>query len=76
MSIHLWKSHTLAQKKGAWFGALRIEHAERLGKMSKRELIEIALHLASLNSDDPNSPEHAYHRVMDECFNLKANGLT
>lgn len=76
MSIHLWKSHALAREKGAWFGSLSNEQVKRLGEMSKRELIEIALHLASIAADNPDDPQDAYNRLMDEAFTLHANGLT
>lgn len=75
MSIHFWKSYAVAQQKGAFLGALDTEQAKSLGDMSKRELIEIALRLAALQSDNADDPEQAYHRLQDEAHNLRANGI-
>ena len=75
MSIHFWKSVSIARQKGAFLGALDTEQAKSLGDMSKRELIEIALRLAALQADNPDDPEQAFHRLQDEAHNLKANGI-
>lgn len=74
-SIHFWKSRDVARSKGAWLGALTTEQADSLGRMSKRELIEVALHLASLSADEQDSPASAYSRVVHERDTLTANGL-
>lgn len=75
MSVHFWKSHNLAASKGAAFGALPPADAKTLGELSKRELIEIALHLSAVNQGVEASNQAALDGVMIEYRILKQNGL-
>ncbi len=74
MSIHFWKSYDVAKSKGAWFGALTAEQVSVLNGMSKRELIEIALHLAALKGGEEDV-DVAFENLVDEARILKNNGL-
>ena len=68
-------SRLTAQRKGAW--AARA-NANPLWDLSKRELIEVALHLAAQNSgayDDALESGQATKLVLDERKALKRAGL-
>lgn len=77
MSIHFWKSHDLARKKGAAFGTLSPDDLDVIGKLSKRELIEIAMRFAALIEGDESVlfDGRAFARIMDEHATLSAAGI-
>jgi hypothetical protein len=75
MSIHLERARNVAAKKNAAFGALSYEDAMRVGELSKRELIEMALHLAGLAQGCDAHDPLAYKRLMLEHTILKENDL-
>jgi hypothetical protein len=74
MSIHKWNSMEVARKKGGFAGAA--ENAS-LWDLSKRELVEISLRLASVAVGDESSLEdgRALARVSEERDALKASGV-
>lgn len=76
MSIHVEKSKQLARSKGAAAGD---EGNAPLWDLSKRELVEMVLHLAALctgeSIDSAIDSAGAYTRAMEEHRALVANGL-
>lgn len=75
MSIHLERAHTLAKKKNAAWGALSYQDAMQVAELSKRELIEMALHLAGLAQGVDAHDPLAFKRLMLEHKILKENEL-
>lgn len=71
-----YASYLIAHRKGAWAAH---PQARKLWTLSKRELIEIALHQATRLCDDPEpgstgvEPEVA--AVLEEHRTLRLNGL-
>ena len=80
MSIHTTRAYHLAKGKGA-SSARNFETWTALTSMSKRELAEIAMHLAAMCTDSYDDAlsgggnETALARVMEERGALKQNGL-
>lgn len=72
MSIHTEKARALAQQKGAFAGT---DAALPLWKMSKRELVEIAMRLGVLAGDGDESPEGGARRAIEEAKILVSNGI-
>ena len=71
-SVHTWKSIELAESKGAWAGT---PIAQPLWDLSKRELLEAALHLAAQVDGSPDNPILGAHRLFQEVATLRQNGL-
>ena len=74
MSIHTWKAYEVARRKGAAAASTQ-ETWEALMAMPKRELAEIALHLASVCTGQYGEFEAAFTRLIEERDALKQNGL-
>ena len=75
MSIHTEKSRITARTKGAWAGQ---DRNRDLWDLSKRELIEVTLHLAACLTgeyDNALKTDMARRRVVQEHESLRANGL-
>lgn len=75
MSMHTDKARATARRRGGFAGNDRNAH---LWDFSKRELVEIALHLAaSLTGTYDESLETglAERRLMEEYDALRANGI-
>ena len=67
MSIHVWRSQDKARNLGA---AAAEEHNDHLWSLSKRELVEVALHLASaLTCEEP------FSAVTTDRVNLEVQAL-
>lgn len=80
MSVHTERAFTVARTKGAAAGR-NYSQWRKLASLPKRELIEVALHLAALCTDSydaaiqDNEAEGAFRRVMEEHAALRANGI-
>ena len=77
MSLHTNRSFHVAAEHGA-SAARTFETWTALMDLSKRELAEIALHLAGIctdSYDDAMRSNGALNRLMEEHDNLKANGI-
>ncbi len=74
MSIHTDRAFALAQRKRAAAASSR-EVWEILMALSKRELAEIAMHLASVCTDEYGDNEAAFARLIEERDILRENGL-
>ena len=79
MSIHTDKAFHVARAKGAAAGRDYRDFCE-LVSLSKRELIEAALHLAAITTDfdsydDALESGDAHKRVMQEIDALRANRI-
>lgn len=77
MSLHVAKAQNLSLSKGGHAGK---PDNWNLWNFSKRELVEIALHLASVCADCDGSEEAlegtaAHRRVLEEHAALKAAGI-
>ena len=74
MSIHTDRSFHLAREKGA-MASWTYENWQALMAMPKRELAEIAMHLASICTDEYGVAAPAFTRLIEERDALKLNGL-
>lgn len=81
-SAHTWKSIQKATEKGATAGnPVFVASNVDLWDLSKRELIEAALHLAALATDSydeailMNGAKGAADRLREEVATLRQNGL-
>jgi hypothetical protein len=73
MSIHTWKAINKAARMG---GYAANRDAEDLWNLSKRELLEIALRLGELCTEDGEGGiDNAIKRVREESVVLRANGI-
>ena len=75
MSIHTEKSIALSRERG---GAAGQRQNRDLWEMPKRELIEIALHLAAIctdSYDDSLDGDGAANRIYEEREALRVNGI-
>ena len=76
MSIQQHKSRELAERKEALAGAIPLEAWMRFAGLSKRELIEAALHLAWLKSGEyGNHVGDAVDALDSEIQSLRDQGL-
>ena len=71
MSIHIWRAMAKASKMGGYAGQ---EKTEDLWKYSKRELVEIALRLGEICSDEGGF-DNALERVREERRTLRDNKI-
>jgi hypothetical protein len=71
MSIHTWKAREKAARMGGYAGH---EDAAPLWEMSKRELVEIAIRLGEICSDEAGA-ENGIARAIEEHRILKENGI-
>ena len=74
MSIHTDRAFNLAQHKRA-LAASSYETWEALMAMSKRELAEIAMHLASVCTGEYGETKSAFARLIEERDALRQNRL-
>lgn len=77
MSIHTDKAFNVATRNGAASARTR-ETWESLMALSKREMAEVAMHLAALctdSYDDALDGNGALERLMAERAALRANGI-
>lgn len=74
MSIHTWKAYRIAERKGAWAGQ-DPDRWQVLAKLSKRELIEIALRLGASAAGECDNPQAGFLQVIDERDALRANNI-
>lgn len=76
MSLHTDRAFHTARDKGAW-AASNYQNWNTLVGMSKRELAEIALHLAAITTDSYETALEtgdAFRRVMEERDALRNTG--
>ena len=76
MSLHSWRSYDVARNKGA-AAAQSKERWVMLMALSKRQLAEIAIHFASLCSEEGYDPtsDGTTKRFIEERDNLRNCGL-
>lgn len=77
MSIHTDRAYATAKSKGAAAGRNYL-HWKELAALSKRELAEVALHLAALctdSYDEALAGDGAMRRIREEVDALRANNL-
>lgn len=71
MSIHTDKARKIARERGGYAGR---DDAAALWKLSKRELVEIAIRLGETSAEG-HGPENAISRVREELQILQDNGI-
>ena len=75
MSLHTDRAYEKLRKSGGLAGALSFDQWNGLANMSKRELVEIAMRLGGLCTDECDNADMAYDRVLEEHNALKQAGI-